>query len=235
LFKGPQIYKEPGLIGYWRFDEGSGCRVFDSSGNENHGILGPNCPNNSPLWVPIEEENDFSLEFDGEDDYIKILPKSNKPEDTKNNLLDITKDITIKVSLKYLANPKKFNGVIVAKYDRDFDLPYFLYSNAKSNELQFIIRDNFGREHEASFPFSKMEDWQSTWYNVVGTFNGENLKIFVNQKEGNSAQFTDFIRVSTGGLRIGARDAYDLGFKGIIDEVKIYNIAFEEIQSLSLK
>jgi len=44
---------EPGLIGYWRFDEGSDQVVGDSSGNGNHGQLGSsnNIDTNDPRWV----------------------------------------------------------------------------------------------------------------------------------------------------------------------------------------
>ena len=48
---GPQT----GLAGYWRFDEGSGQIVADSSGNGNDGTLGsdPSNPDgNDPTWIP---------------------------------------------------------------------------------------------------------------------------------------------------------------------------------------
>ena len=35
----------PGLVGYWKFDEGSGSTAVDSSGFSNHGDLDP------PQWV----------------------------------------------------------------------------------------------------------------------------------------------------------------------------------------
>ena len=34
------LKNENGLVGYWRFEEGSGNNVNDSSGNENHGTFG---------------------------------------------------------------------------------------------------------------------------------------------------------------------------------------------------
>ncbi|MFQ6094388.1 MAG: LamG-like jellyroll fold domain-containing protein, partial [bacterium] len=44
---------EPGLIGYWRFDEGSGQTAGDSSGNGNHGRLGStsSVDADDPSWV----------------------------------------------------------------------------------------------------------------------------------------------------------------------------------------
>jgi serine/threonine protein kinase len=44
---------EHGLVGYWRFDEGSGQVAGDSSGNNNNGKLGalPAADGNDPQWV----------------------------------------------------------------------------------------------------------------------------------------------------------------------------------------
>ncbi len=43
---------EPGLIGYWKFDEGSGQIARDSSANRNHGQLGVD--GSKPIWVESE-------------------------------------------------------------------------------------------------------------------------------------------------------------------------------------
>jgi hypothetical protein len=42
---------EPGLVGYWRFDEGSGSTVIDSSGHQNTGTLGGGDTAAMPAWV----------------------------------------------------------------------------------------------------------------------------------------------------------------------------------------
>jgi hypothetical protein len=38
---------EPGLVGYWRLDEGTGTNIYDASGNGNDGAL----PQGGPNWV----------------------------------------------------------------------------------------------------------------------------------------------------------------------------------------
>ena len=47
---------EPGLGGYWRFDEGEGQSVEDSSPIGTTGVLGTNgnIQANDPIWVPSE-------------------------------------------------------------------------------------------------------------------------------------------------------------------------------------
>ena len=60
-----------GLVGWWKFDEGSGTVAYDSSGNGNHGNL-----INGPTWTTGKIGG--SLSFDG-DSFVEIgaiLPKT---------------------------------------------------------------------------------------------------------------------------------------------------------------
>jgi hypothetical protein len=52
-----------GLVGYWKFDEGSGTTATDSSGNNNTGTL-----LNGPIWTTGKVGS--ALSFDGMDDYV---------------------------------------------------------------------------------------------------------------------------------------------------------------------
>ena len=49
----PLVGDEPGLVGYWDFDEGEGQIVYDLSGNGNDGQLGstPEADSSDPAWV----------------------------------------------------------------------------------------------------------------------------------------------------------------------------------------
>ncbi len=55
------------IVGWWRFDEGYGTTVSDSSGYGNHGTFGPQPYD--PQWVP--GMFGYALEFDG-DDYVDV-------------------------------------------------------------------------------------------------------------------------------------------------------------------
>ncbi len=50
------IGNEPGLVGYWRFDEGAGQETFDSSPSGTTGVLGTNTnvESTDPIWVTSE-------------------------------------------------------------------------------------------------------------------------------------------------------------------------------------
>ncbi|MHC4169180.1 MAG: LamG domain-containing protein [Planctomycetota bacterium] len=56
---------EPGLIGWWKFDEGSGTVARDSSGNGNDGAI-----KGDPKWVA--EKTGSALELDGNGDYVEV-------------------------------------------------------------------------------------------------------------------------------------------------------------------
>ncbi|MGB5661503.1 MAG: LamG domain-containing protein [Thermoanaerobaculia bacterium] len=59
-----QTYPED-LIAYWKFDEGSGTKAWDSSGGGHHGTLV-----NGPTWTL--EKKGGAPSFDGIDDYVAI-------------------------------------------------------------------------------------------------------------------------------------------------------------------
>ena len=70
-----------GLIGWWKFDDGSGTTCKDSSGLGNDGTFGTE---GTPTWVDgIRGGADRAVYLDGSDDYINInaiandMPKSN--------------------------------------------------------------------------------------------------------------------------------------------------------------
>ena len=42
-----------GIVANYQFNTGSGCQLLDSSGNNYHGDLMPDCPANSPEWIQL--------------------------------------------------------------------------------------------------------------------------------------------------------------------------------------
>jgi hypothetical protein len=56
---------QSGLLGHWKFDEGSGTIAYDQSGQGNDGTFQGN-----PKWVPGKING--ALQFDGDDDQIQL-------------------------------------------------------------------------------------------------------------------------------------------------------------------
>ena len=63
---------EPGLVGYWRFDEGEGTIVHDRTANANHGtIYGAKWAPSAPVEKrPIYLEAESALQFASDDTYV---------------------------------------------------------------------------------------------------------------------------------------------------------------------
>ena len=75
---------DPSLVGWWKFDEGSGGTAYDSSGYGNDGTL-----EGDPKWVPGYLAG--AIQLDGIDDYIDC---GNDPS------VNITREITLAAWVK---------------------------------------------------------------------------------------------------------------------------------------
>ena len=195
-----------GLVGSWHFDEGSGTTACDTSGNDNDGTI------NGATWV---NDGKFgkALSFDGADDYVEV-----KDSDS----LDITNAITIMAWVKLDSLDKEQQ--IVRKSRDDTGEAYEIFIN-DTNRVFFGIRDSSGTE-EYVYPTDTLTT--GTWYHIVGTYDKQNLKLYLNGNEIGSEPSTITIDVSSRNLIIGCGDKGTRYFHGTIDEVRIYNRALSE-------
>ena len=63
----PPNSNETGLVGYWNFNEGSGTTAYDATANGNNGTI-----NGAIYSTDVPETTNYSLQFDGVDDYVVI-------------------------------------------------------------------------------------------------------------------------------------------------------------------
>ncbi len=103
--------------------------------------------------------------------------------------------------------------------------------------LEFYIRggeydDDWGVYDKAAAQFATPEDWAEQWHHIAGTYDGTNLKLYLDGKEVASVA-SEFGMVSgPNQVGIGADLTYDAQnpnvpdtFKGLIDNVRIYDKA----------
>ena len=184
------------LVATWNFDEGTGTTTTDSSGNNNHGTI------NGATWTNGITGN--ALEFDGNNDYVNV------PED---NSLD-PEEITIETWMLIPSAPTS-NGNIVSK--------------GGNNGYRFIINtaraiwwaDRGTTNSIKTTRLVPLNEW--THITVVGSNTG--MRIYING-ELSASNSVSYGSPNTGSsLKIGAEPQYNGYFKGIIDEVRIYNQA----------
>ncbi|MEM2129704.1 MAG: LamG domain-containing protein [Candidatus Bathyarchaeia archaeon] len=220
-----------GLVGYWKFDEGSGTTATDSSGNGNTGTLV-----NGPKWV--NGKNGKALQFDGIDDYVLI------PDSPSLRVQSFTLAAWIYMTVRpYQAgHPQHPHVCIINKlnyyattvktgYKLDFEYP-----TASDDTLVLAIGD--GAAQRFLVQYNSINDLTlNQWHFVVGTYDGFVAKLYIDGQLKASRQGSYTILHDNTPLCISreiTQPVYD-GFNGIIDEVRIYNRALsdQEIKALS--
>jgi type II secretory pathway pseudopilin PulG len=210
-----------GLVGYWKFDETSGTTAYDSSGYNHNGSL--TNMNGSTCWVTGKV--DGGLEFDGVDDKVIILDQ---------DIFDNTTELTISVWVYpevMDGNPRAALSKRVT-YGTNEAYAVFFYT---SNLLDVDIVSNDNRF--ASYTVFSANQW----YHLVVVYDGsrainERVAVYVNSVIDRTAiESNSFIPNYSSDLVIGMLSGNSSSyFKGIIDDVRIYNRALEtsEIQAL---
>lgn len=194
------------LVGYWKFDEGSGTVATDSSGNGNTGTL-----MNGPQWV--DGISGKALKFDGTDDY---LSASDSPS------LDVSgNQITVMFWMKPASDIDASTP-----YQKLYDKGDAYHSAIGGGGMRFTI----AYVHDID---SVRKTWSGdTWYHIAHVYDGSTIRIYVDGVLDNSEPETGSIHVTSLPFTIAA---YTYGgkwyFPGTIDEFRIYDYALtpEEI------
>jgi len=193
-------------VGIWLFDEEKGDVASDTSGNGNDGQL-----MNAPKWV----EGKFSkaLEFDGKDDYVEVS------------------DITTPAIITFSCWFKKLgggNGGVPRLHSRGtgpWALEFGIGNSAIANQLGFYIAFTDGSTTGWNGVFEPQND---VWYHTVVSYDGSEVKMYVDGKEVTSRKDWAGKEVNGGISRIGGHDAGGDCFEGLMDDVAMFNVALGE-------
>ncbi|MCK4623801.1 MAG: heparinase II/III family protein [Phycisphaerae bacterium] len=210
--------EKQGLVACWRFEEGKGDRLLDTSGRGNHGTI------RGATWAKGRVGG--GLKFDGVDDYV-VVPKS-------ASLNSITKEITL---MCWIKTPLTGRYTILERW---------LCEDESLQRCLELDVDSEGKcVHFALSPTGDPGTWHSyseaipanKWVHIAATSNGRAMRVYVNGQPDPSSSTPEAQRIhqSTSDLHIGAWrskiDKWVYFFKGGMDEIKIYSRALphEEI------
>lgn len=216
---------DTGLVAYWSFDEGSGTTAEDfSPANANTGTL-----TNGPTWV--DGKVGKALNFDGTNDYV-----------TMGNTNDIT---TGDFTLAYWMNPENVSQVRSVIGKRENVGPYRQYQVGVgyingtgvpvSAKKVFFFGNNANADYQSVHTTNDVVDGQ--WHHVTVTRTSSGILIYIDgvsvplttQAAGLvSENFTNPANFNLG---------YDNGsnyYKGLLDEVRIYNRALSGTEITNL-
>jgi hypothetical protein len=203
----PQAEAANGLVAAYSFGEGSGNTTADSSGTGNSGFFV------GPVWTAAGKYGS-ALNFDGINDLVTV---NDSP----------TLDLTSGMTLEAWVRPTAISGwrSIILK-ERVNNLSYALYGNNNLNRPDGEISIN----NTSKITNGSAQLPLNTWTHVAVTYNGSSLILFVNGTQVSSKVTTGSIQTSTNQLTIGGNTVWGEYFKGVLDEIRLYNTALTQNQ-----
>ncbi|MEN6384909.1 MAG: LamG domain-containing protein, partial [Phycisphaerales bacterium] len=193
----------PNLIGWWKFDEGSGNTVSDSAGVHN-GTL------NGPIWTT--GKMDGALDFDGINDYVAV-PDS--PD------LDGMEAITLSAWIYPQGWPNSDGGRIISKRNNNGYSYEFVLDNI-NNQPTIVAAFYCQNPTTIRSPINCIS--LNNWYHVVVTNSGTQQKLYINGVEKASGNVvTGPINATSAPLWFGQMSYWPGPFNGLIDDIRIYN------------
>ena len=207
------------LVGWWRLDETSGTTAADSSGNGNDGTMinALNAGTDS-----VTGAINTALNFDGAGtDQAVIIPDPfpSSPE-------EITLSLWIK-SPDYDNGDGAFNTFAAQIKDSGDNSTFTFSYNEAANELRFAVRNT----SDVSVSTAVNVTATDTWTHFVGTYDGSNVKLYMDGVEVDSLPQTGAIFDSNNAFAIGGKWQYGTYPAGNlyhdgehdIDDVRIYD------------
>lgn len=225
------IEAETGLVGWWKFDEGTGDILHDSSGKNNHGDI------RGAKWV--KGKTGIALLFDGEDDHVICGNDVSLQLEGPLTISTWVKVSSGTVNRWYIVSKCSWNLGFMHGVLKQEDPPvrepalritfYVRLADGPPHNFDAIYLDDSKPETER-IPINK-------WVYIAVTADVENKKIefYVNGKLAtfnwwldNTIRETDKFSVQFG-REAGTNSLY---FTGFMNETKIYNRALlaEEIE-----
>lgn len=195
-----------GLVGWWKFDEGSGTTAADSSGNGNHGTL-----INGPTWV-AGRVGSGALSFSGSSaQYVDFGNAAS---------LNLTAALTMACWVKF-AVVGGFGQTFLNKNEGGgYGIICDNTPGANRIETFFYINGAYANAGEAWSNYSP-----GTWYHICATFDGVDTKFYrdgsLKQTVARSGTISTVAYPLCAGVNPGA--IYSQYFNGAIDDARIYN------------
>ena len=185
---------------HWSFDEGNGSILIDNSEYGNNGTI------YGATWT--KGKYGKALSFDGVNNYVSI---PNSP------ILNPDSDLSVEAWIYPLDTDREYqiigkNKQFMLRIDPSYDL----------GTVSFFVWINGYPEPRARGIVLPA----NVWSHVVGTYNGVQVKIYVNGQLAGSSYRSGLIDNTTNPVTIG--NIYGHYFTGSIDEVHIYNRALSE-------
>ena len=191
----------PGLVAAYSFDENAGAVVSDASGNGNTGTI------SGATWTPSGKYG-RALNFNGSNSLVVV-----KSSDS----LNLSNTMTLSAWAYPTAAQSGWRTIVQKQVDA-----YFLHAGSNS-ALRPAAGGTFNGK--VAFTTSASAIPVNSWTHLAVTYDGASVRLFVNGLLVATKAQTGVIETNGNGVRIGGNVPYGEYFKGLIDEVRVYNRA----------
>jgi hypothetical protein len=207
--------EEPGLVGFWSFDEINNNTIPDESDNENNGIL-------------VGAAQGYGLSglgvyFDGLDDSINI-------DDDPSLNFDDTNEFSISIWIQRKRVGIGFEETLLSKAITFLNSGYRLNIDT-NNKVKFIL--NTDSKVCEILSINQIDDL--LWHHIVAVWNKGTQSIYIDGMLDNSVfQGSYVVNYFTKPLELGIHFGFLNPYEGYIDELRIFDRALstEEINEL---
>lgn len=219
------VHNTDGLAGYWNFDDSSANPTLDSSGHGNSDAISGAAAYTTSGIAPVPG-NENALTFDGVGDYVAVAHDDD---------LDMTGAYSISAWV---------NVTDIATYR-----PIAFRGTTNSNDIEVYVQSGSGdlivahnRGNAGTFDYVGFVDPPAGLFHLTVTYDGTDVKAYYNDALAGVAQLDTAVVApvdSDYGWWLGKVDHTAFGgtflFKGLLDEVRIYDRALilNEIEGLA--
>lgn len=195
-----------GLVAAYNFNAGSGSTLNDLTGKGHTGSI------TGATWS-ASGKNGGALLFNGTSNWVTVADA---------NDLDFTTGFTIEAWVKPSTTTGDWRTLVMK--EATGSMPYGLYAFDDSGRPPAI----YGR---VGAPGSEVRATggsvlsTTAWTHVTGTYDGSQLRLYINGAQVGSANLSGNLATSTGVLRIGGNGMWGEYFGGLMDDLRIYNRA----------
>jgi hypothetical protein len=197
------------MIAWWKFDETKGETVIDSSGNGLNGKL----VGDARIVSDLVRGNVLSLDGDG--DYVDC---------GNNQAFDITNSITVTAWVNITTVPTIWTSIV-----NKGETAWRLSTYRDQRRFHFAINPG------ATGPYinGNIEVAAGEWHHVCGTYDGANIRLYVDGVEDPNSPMANSRGITTNGEPVyigGNSEKPGRYWNGLIDDVRIYSYALSEAE-----
>jgi len=199
----------PDLMGYWPLNDGTGTTPVDISTVTNHASF----VNGTPTWTTGLGGNG-ALTFDGSTGFLSIPDQADY-------------DNVTQFTVTAWVNPSNFPGnMSILSKDSPTPNQRMLYFGLNSSGNLHLFGSSDGTNPSFNL-FSVSSVPTSTWTHVAATWDGSDIKVYINGILDGSLSYTGSLHESLAGIQIGGKylnfsSSPTYFFDGSIMEVRLY-------------